>query len=158
MELPTPSLLALASSADDSLTLIILLDQISRNVNRGPDMAWLYNTCDPVTRHILHHCLRVGYDMEHPPHKRFWYYLVLMHSEAIADQELGLSKMSTLVCDVRSGEWRAFLPPMKQTLDITIKYYKTIDQFGRFPHRNASLNRETTEEEEKFLLAGGSHG
>lgn len=124
---------------------------------RGPAAAWVYTVCDPVTQHVLHHCLRLGHDKEHPPYKRMWYYLALSHSESMLDQEMALSKSSTLACEVRSSEWKACHPVFKDALGFSIKFYTTIDKFGRFPQRNAILNRDTTEEERKFLEAGGAH-
>ena len=151
VELPAPSLLALASTAEGSLTLLLLLDQIARNIMRGPDSAFVYTQCDATAQHVAHHCLRLDHDKEHPPHKRFWYYLALSHSESVLDQEVALSKFAALVCEVRSGEWKASLPAYKDGLSHSIKSYTTIEKFGRFPHRNSVLNRESTEEEQKFL-------
>jgi len=118
---------------------------------RGPAAEWVYNTCDPMALHVVHHCVRVGHDKEHPPYKQMWYYLTLAKSESIMDQEMALAKIATLGCEVRTNEWKECHPNIKTMLDYEIKYYTTIDQFGRFPHRNAILKRETTEEEKSFL-------
>jgi uncharacterized protein (DUF924 family) len=143
--------LALASSPEESLTLILLLDQISRNILRGPAAEWVYSTCDPMALHVVHHCLRLGHDKGHPPYKQMWFYLPLAKSESIMDQEMALAKVATLACDVRTSEWKACHPNIKTMLDYSIKFYTTIDRFGRFPHRNAILKRDTTEEEKLFL-------
>ena len=155
VELPAASLFALASSAEDSLTLMILLDQIARNIMRGPDSPFVYTKCDPTAQHVAHHCLRLGHDKEHPPHKRIWYYLALFHSESVLDQELALSKFAGLIVEVRLGEWKASVPIYKEALNRSIKPFTTIEKFGRFPERNVILKRVSTEEEEKFLVGSG---
>ena len=153
VELPAAPLFALTSTAKESLTLMILLDQISRNIMRGPDSPFVYTKCDPTAQHVAHHCLRLGHDKEHPPHKRIWYYLALFHSESPLDQELALAKFAGLVVEVRSGEWKASVSTYKTALVYMINYFTTIEKFGRFPERNAILGRDSTEEEEKFLAA-----
>jgi len=120
---------------------------------RGPDSPFVYTKCDPTAQHVAHHCLRLGHDREHPPHKRIWYYLALFHSEAALDQELALAKLAGLVVEVRLSEWKACVPVYKEALSYSIKYFSVIEKFGRFPDRNAILNRASTEEEEKFLAA-----
>lgn len=154
VELSAPALLALASSPEESLTLLLLLDQFSRNIMRGKAVHWVYTTADPTALHVAHHCLRQGYDSALPPHKKFWFYLVLSHSESMLDQEMALAKAANLACDVHFGPWKAWHPAFKDILGHTIKYYTTIDKFGRFPHRNAFLERETTDEEQQFLKEG----
>lgn len=153
VELPAAPLFALTSTAKESLTLMILLDQISRNIMRGPDSPFVYTKCDPTAQHVAHHCLRLGHDKEHPPHKRIWYYLALFHSESSLDQELALAKFAGLVVEVRLGEWKASVSTYKTALIHMINYFTAIEKFGRFPERNAILGRESTEEEEKFLAA-----
>lgn len=153
VELPAAPLFALASTAEGSLTMMILLDQISRNIMRGPDSPFVFTKCDPTAQHVAHHCLRLGHDKEHPPHKRIWYYLALFHSESPLDQELALAKFAGLVVEVRSGEWKTSVSTYKNALVHMISNFTTIEKFGRFPDRNAVLNRESTEEEKKFLAA-----
>ena len=78
----------------------------------------------------------------------------LGHSESSADQELALSKNAELAWEIRSTEWKEFHPFCKIALDHSIKFYRTIEQFGRFPSRNGILDRETTADEQKFLDSG----
>lgn len=79
----------------------------------------------------------------------------LSHSESLADQELNLAKTAQLAWEVRQGDWKASHPALKNALDHCIKFYRIIEQFGRFPNRNPALKRETTAEEKKFLEEGG---
>jgi uncharacterized protein (DUF924 family) len=156
-ELPAPGLFALASSAEKSLTLILLLDQISRNIKRGQDAEWVYTSCDPMALHVVHHCLRQGFDKELPPQKKIWYYAALFHNESPVDQELAVAKCAALASEIRGNEFKQWHPVFRTLLGYSIKFYTTIDEFGRFPHRNAILNRESTEEEKAFLAAGKGH-
>lgn len=87
-----------------------------------------------------------------------WYYLALGHSESIIDQEEALAKVANLVVELRSGEWKACQGGIKAMLSHCIRFYSCIDKFGRFPHRNSILGRESTEEEKVFLEQGGVHG
>jgi len=150
-ELPAAELLALSDTPENSLTLVLLLDQIARNIKRGPEAAWAYTHSDPAALHVLHHCLRIGHDKAHPPHKRFWYYLGLSHSENMLDQELALARSSTLTWEIRTTEWKSFHGVLRDSTKYIIKFYTTIDKFGRFPQRNEVLKRESTAEEEEFL-------
>jgi uncharacterized protein (DUF924 family) len=156
-ELPAAGLLALVSSAEKSLTLILLLDQISRNIMRGQAAEWVYTSGDPMALHVVHHCLRQGWDKELAPQQKIWYYTALFHSESPVDQELSVAKCAVLASEIRGNEFKQWHPVFKTLLGYSIKFYNTIDQFGRFPHRNAILNRESTEEEKAFIGAGQGH-
>jgi uncharacterized protein (DUF924 family) len=145
----------LGSTPEKSLVIVLLLDQLSRNTMRGDSVAWVYTTCDPVSVQFAYHCIKEGHDKAHAPHKRFWYYMPLSHSESLADKELSLSKNAQLVWEIRQGEWKEYHSALKTALDHCIKFYRVIEQFGRFPHRNSVLKRETTAEEKKFLEEGG---
>ena len=155
VELPLSSLVELGSTPEKSLAIVILLDQISRNTMRSDRVAWVFTTCDPVSIEFAHYCIKQGHDKAHVPHKQFWYYMPLSHSESLADQELNLAKNAQLVWEIRQGEWKECHPAVKNGLDHCIKFYRIIEQFGRFPNRNPVLKRETTAEEKKFLEEGG---
>jgi uncharacterized protein (DUF924 family) len=154
---PLATLLELTSTHEKSLTLLLLLDQLSRNTMRGPATAWVYLTCDPVCVQLAQHYVKEGHDKLHPPYKRLWYYLPFAHSESLANQEIALAKNAQIAYETRESEWKAYHSFNSMGLDHSIKYYRIIEQFGRFPHRNTILNRDTTDEEQKFLDAGGAH-
>lgn len=124
---------------------------------RGQSAAWVYEKCDSTTLHVVHHCLRQRFDQQLPPHKRIWYYVALSHSESLSDQETSVAKTATLAVEIRTNKYKEWHPVYKRFLDYAVKYYTTIDKFGRFPHRNAILNRESTEDEKAFLAAGLGH-
>ncbi len=128
-------------AAEDALALVILLDQIPRNVFRGN--AHSYAT-DPLARHYATRMIGAGLDMQVEPGLRMFCYLPFEHSEALADQHRSLELHATLP-GKGAGRWAR-------------EHYDIIERFGRFPHRNAALGRSTTTEEQAFLDAGGFSG
>jgi len=130
-------------NAVDCLALIILLDQFPRNMFRNSYRAF---AADHLAREAARHALKNGFDLELAPVERMFVYLPLEHSESLADQEQCLKLMKAL--DV-----------FPETHDMHVwaeKHRVIIERFGRFPHRNALLNRQSTPEEIEFLKQPGS--
>ncbi|WP_244910294.1 DUF924 family protein [Agrobacterium rosae] len=125
---------------EDSLALLLLLDQFPRNCFRGT--AHMYAT-DPLARHYTQEALRRGHDKTIDPELRIFLYLPLMHSEDLEDQHL-----SCKLCE----------PLGERYLPFAIEHRDIIEHFGRFPHRNEILLRESTEDEKRFLKEGGFAG
>lgn len=128
-------------SADGALALIILLDQIPRNVFRGRYQAFAF---DSRALAIAEAALLRGHDRDLAPIRRRFLYLPFEHSESLPDQKY---------C-VRLFEQAGDDP---EGLEYARKHLAVIERFGRFPHRNAALEREDTPEEEEFLKQPGSH-
>ena len=122
-------------SAEGCVALCILLDQVPRNVFRGEARAY---ATDGAARRVTHHALERGFDRELPQDRRLFLYLPLEHCEDLAQQDLCLRLVARL------DEYPKWLEYSQQHRDI-------IARFGRFPHRNAVLGRETTPEEAAFL-------
>jgi uncharacterized protein (DUF924 family) len=120
-------------SAEGALALCLLLDQLPRNMFRGTRRA--YQT-DPVALMVADRAIERGYDKAVEPEFRRFFYLPFMHSESLADQERSVTLNEDLGED--SSKWARH-------------HHDIIARFGRFPHRNALLGRETTPEEEAFL-------
>ncbi len=129
---------AWADSASGSLALLILLDQFPRNCYRGT--AHMYAT-DSLARHFAGRALAAGHDAQVETDLRVFFYLPFEHSEDPGDQDLSLRLHQQLGQPEWAGHHR----------DI-------VKRFGRFPHRNSMLGRETTAEEAAFLAAGGFKG
>lgn len=127
-------------AADSALALIVLLDQFPRNCFRGTPR--MYAT-DAQALQLAQKALSAGYDMLTPADLRVFFYLPLMH-----DENLGSQFRSLALCAPLGGSHRR----------SSQEHYAIIEQFGRFPHRNAILGRETTPEEQAFLDAGGFAG
>jgi len=127
-------------SAEGCLALCFVLDQAPRNLFRGDAKAY---ATDPKARAVVRHALARGLDRRLPQARRMFLYLPLEHSESMVDQELCVRLMETLDED---PEW----------LDYTKRHRDIIARFGRYPHRNAALGRDSTPEEVEFLSQPGS--
>ncbi|UHS62733.1 DUF924 family protein [Agrobacterium vaccinii] len=126
--------------AESSLALLLLLDQFPRNCFRGT--AHMYAT-DPLARHYTQEALRRGRDKTIDPELPIFLYLPLMHSEDLEDQNL--------CCKLCEPLGERYLP-------FAIEHRDIIERFGRFPHRNDILLRESTADEKRFLEEGGFAG
>lgn len=127
-----------ASERDSCLALILLLDQLPRNLYRGTPQAF---ASDAKARATARHAVAQGFDRALPPVRRAFVYLPFEHSEDLGDQTQAVRLF-------------AALPPGKEAdeqLWYARRHYEIIARFGRFPHRNRVLGRASTAEEETFL-------
>ena len=132
---------AWTGTARGCLALILLLDQVPRNLFRDDARAY---ASDARARAIARHAIAEGFDQEIVSQtQRRFLYLPLEHSETLADQEEGCRLMATLDED---PVWLAW----------AVKHRDVIARFGRFPHRNAALGRESNAAEKDFLAQPGS--
>jgi uncharacterized protein (DUF924 family) len=129
------------AGAESALALIIVLDQFSRNMFRGSPRTF---AADALALSVAKHALAQGFDEKFEIPKRNFFYLPLMHSENLGDQEL---------CVALSRE-----KADENTLKFAELHADIIRRFGRFPHRNALLGRRTSPEEQAFLDMGGFAG
>jgi uncharacterized protein (DUF924 family) len=127
-------------TAESCLALVILLDQVPRNIHRGSPRAF---ATDAKARGVTRLALERGFDAGLEPERRLFLYIPLEHSEELADQRL----MVELVRE-RIGD--------PEYLDSALRHMEIVERFGRFPHRNATLGRQSTEEEVEFLKRPGS--
>jgi uncharacterized protein (DUF924 family) len=126
-----------AATARGGLALLILLDQVSRNLYRGAAEAF---AADAKARAIAHAMLARGFDRTLTPVERIFVYLPFEHAEDLADQDLSVRLFAARDA-VGDG----------QTVDYAERHREVIRRFGRFPHRNAALGRVSTAEEEAYL-------
>ena len=129
--------------AQTCLALIVVLDQFPRNMFRGSPRAF---AADALARETTLHALEHGFDTAMKPVERQFIYLPLEHSEALDDQQQCLTLMQSL-------------SEFPETRDLHVwaeKHLLLIERFGRFPHRNTVLGRESTLEEIEFLKLAGS--
>jgi uncharacterized protein (DUF924 family) len=129
------------AGADGALALVLLLDQIPRNVFRGS--AHSYAT-DPLARHYAAGAIDAGFDREVDPMLRVFFYMPFEHSEDMADQQRAVA-LAAALDDASYGRY-------------AVLHRDVIARFGRFPHRNAVLGRSNTPEEQVWLDAGGGFG
>ena len=133
------------------LALIILLDQFTRNIYRGTPQAF---RGDHRAITLAMEGMARSMDRQLPWIGRVFFYMPLMHAEDLDLQDECLSAFHQL-----QEEMPAHL---QDQVDNNIRFAEEhrdiIQRFGRFPHRNAALGRESTEEEIAFLEQAGSYG
>jgi uncharacterized protein (DUF924 family) len=125
------------------LALIILLDQFPRNMFRGQPQAF---ATDSQALAYAKHAVAQGFDKELLPIQRQFIYLPFEHSENLRDQHQCIELFSTLID----------YPECVSGVDYAHRHFQVIERFGRFPHRNEVLGRESTSEEVEFLKQPGS--
>jgi len=122
-----------------ALALVILLDQFPRNLFRGSPEAF---ASDAMALRIAAGAVDRGFDGSLAPQERAFLYMPFMHSEQLADQRraVALFRAAGLDDNIAHAE----------------QHREIIQRFGRFPHRNAVLGRETRAEEQAYLDAPGA--
>lgn len=128
------------ASAEGALALAIVLDQFPRNMFRG--LARCY-AADPLARQVANRALKRGYDQDVAEEERRFFFLPFMHSEDMDDQKRCVALYR------ETGD---------EDLTYAERHADIIRRFGRFPHRNAILGRDTTPEEQAYLDADGFKG
>lgn len=131
------------------LALILLTDQFPRNIWRDEAAAFAF---DVLALRWAKDTLRLGLDGELRAVERVFVYLPLEHSEALGDQREAVRLFDRLAASVPAPH----RPSFDSYLDYARRHLAIIERFGRFPHRNAALGRETTAEETAFLQQPGS--
>ena len=127
---------AWTKSPDGALALVILCDQVPRNIHRRSARAF---EGDAKAREVARVALARHYPAVYPVPMRQFFYIPFEHSEDLADQERSL--------ELFAGH---------ANYEYAVKHWEIIRRFGRFPHRNAALGRATTADEAAFLAQPGS--
>jgi uncharacterized protein (DUF924 family) len=125
-------------TADGALALVLLLDQIPRNVYRGSGHAF---ATDGLARSYADRAIDAGFDARVEPALRFFLYMPFEHAEDLAGQDRAIELFTAL------GDGHL--------LGYAHAHREVIARFGRFPHRNAALGRTSTPDERAWLEAGG---
>jgi len=121
-----------------SLALVVTLDQFPRNMFRGTARAY---ASDPLALAAARNMIALEFDRLLSPVERVFAYLPFAHAEDLVAQRRSLALFHALGPeDMRSAK----------------RHYEIIARFGRFPHRNATLGRQSTPEETEFLQQPGS--
>ncbi|NNE38403.1 MAG: DUF924 domain-containing protein [Gammaproteobacteria bacterium] len=131
------------------LAIIILADQFSRNIYRDSPKAF---ALDAKAINLVHDGIRKAIDKKLRLIEQVFFNMPLMHSESMADQELSILQFKKIVESAQDEE--------KERLQVNVNYAVShrdiIQRFGRYPHRNTALGRESTPEEIEFLQQPGS--
>lgn len=126
------------ASPHGMLALIVLLDQFPRNMFRDDPRTF---ATDPQALVLAEEAIARGFDKAFPMPARSFFYMPLMHAEDMEAQER--------CCDLFrvSGDREGYF--------YALVHLDAIRRFGRFPHRNVVLGRETSEAERRYLETGG---
>jgi uncharacterized protein (DUF924 family) len=133
-----------ASDPNDACALVILLDQFTRNLYRSTPQAY---AGDSLALALAKSVVDRGADRALSVLERVFLYHPFHHGESVAAQESAL-RMFEILCDDAPEPWNAHLARHLRTVQ---GHRNTVIRFGRFPHRNAVLGRQSTEEEIAYL-------
>ena len=126
-------------TAEGRLAEIIVLDQFSRNLFRDHPASFAQ---DPLALSLAQEAVRLGLDQQLAPDQRCFMYMPFMHSESKIIHAQALQLFEALGNPIN--------------LDFELKHKTIIDRFGRYPHRNQILERDSTPEEVEFLTQPNS--
>ncbi|MBN66567.1 MAG: hypothetical protein CMM94_03250 [Rickettsiales bacterium] len=122
------------SEARPALALILLLDQFPRNIFRDDPRAF---ATDAQALAVVRYGLQNGYDNEYTPSQCQFFYMPMMHSELLDDQEHSVDLYQRL--------------GLEEAYDYAIQHRNVVAEYDRFPHRNAILGRPNSPAEERYL-------
>ncbi|MGV3523412.1 MAG: DUF924 family protein [Candidatus Sericytochromatia bacterium] len=131
------------------LALIIVLDQFSRNLYRGSAKAFSNDSRGLALARLA---VDKGWDQQLLPIQRMFVYLPFEHSEELDHQRQAVALFEQLEAQVSPSEKERFAV----FTDYARRHQDVVERFGRFPHRNDRLGRQSTPEEEAFLATPGS--
>ncbi|GKT46590.1 uncharacterized protein ColSpa_06771 [Colletotrichum spaethianum] len=162
------------------LSLVLLLDQVPRNIYRGSESSIVFKFFDPIAHEIAQHAINAGA----PTHNRtkyrvayrMWFYLPFMHSEDLALHDFAIEQYQQMKDDfdelladdgsagsddqrkcwgVLAVQKESAKDLLETNYDFEMKHRDIIVQFGRYPHRNMAMGRSSTPEEIDYLENGG---
>ena len=129
------------------LALVVLLDQMPRNIHRGSPAAFMHDG------QAAAHCvagIEAGQDRALHPVERVFLYMPLQHAEDLDLQCRSVEQFESLASEVDAA-WR---DQFVENVRYAREHHDIVERFGRFPHRNRILGRESTEEELRYLADG----
>lgn len=136
-----------AETPQGRLALIILLDQFTRNIYRGEAEAF---ACDDKSLELSQAGIVAGHDGKLGPVEKVFFYMPMQHAESLAVQVQSVALYEALADSVPDSSREVFDSGFAHHARL---HRDIIARFGRFPHRNAVLGRESTAEEAAYLAA-----
>lgn len=163
------------------LSILLLLDQVSRNCYRGNESKLVFGRFDPLAEEIAVRAIEAAVPTQSSEVRyrlayRFWFNMPLMHSENLAvheqaikqyeqtaremddflDKDIAVLNEDERKChEVLSNKRDALRGLLSNTFDFEKRHKVIIERFGRYPHRNQALGRVSTPEEIEYLENGG---
>ncbi len=134
---------------ESCLAYIIVLDQFSRNIYRDTPQMFAQ---DQLALAACEHAIDAGHDKALHPIKAWFLYMPLMHSEDAKVQEQSVRFFEQLAEHAPAD----YKPSLVNAYEFAVKHADIIKRFGRYPHRNEILGRDSTLEELEFLKQPGS--
>jgi uncharacterized protein (DUF924 family) len=134
--------------ASSALALVLVVDQFPRNLYRRSARAFEF---DPLAREVALESIARGFGEALHPLQASFLYLPLEHAEDIELQERSVRLFEALAARAPDALRARF----EQSADYARRHREVIRRFGRFPHRNALLDRQSTPEEIAYLEGGG---
>ena len=129
------------------LALVLLLDQMPRNIHRGSPAAFMQDVKAAA------HCIagiESGQDRSLHPVERVFLYMPLQHAEDLGLQRRSVEQFGALA-EEADESWREYFG---ENVHYARQHHEIVERFGRFPHRNRILGRESTGEELEYLAGG----
>ncbi|WP_439520175.1 DUF924 family protein [Hydrogenophaga sp.] len=139
------------AQVETRLALVLLLDQFPRNIHRGQPRAF---AGDARAQQLVQAALASGMDRDMAPVGRVFLYMPLVHAENLALQDEAVARFQQL----HDSSEAALREKLARNLHFARLHRDIVLRFGRFPHRNAALGRESTDEERTFLKDGPRFG
>jgi len=136
------------SSPRRRLALIVLFDQFSRHFYRDTGRAY---AMDHQALSLAISGMLYGADAALDPIERIFFYMPLQHAESLDVQDESVAAFRRLLAESPAELRTTF----EEALSSALRHREVIAQFGRFPHRNAALGRDSTHEEADWLVNGG---
>lgn len=135
-------------TARGRLALIIVLDQFPRNIFRGTAEVYRY---DPLVITLAQAGVALGQLAGLTVPEQAFYLMPYQHSEDLEVQRAGVALMQAMVSEALP-EWQ---DSARGFSDFAMRHYDIVESYGRFPHRNKVLGRNSTKAETRFLSEGG---
>lgn len=132
----------------NALSLVVVLDQFPRNLHRGSKRSFEFDRAAYVAASLV---IGRGFDEILDPLEAVFLYLPFEHSEEIRDQQACVELFRGLEDRASEAHGEMF----ENFTAYAIRHCEVIERFGRFPHRNEILGRESSEEEIHYLASGG---
>jgi uncharacterized protein (DUF924 family) len=150
-------------NSQTALSLLLLLDQIPRNIFRTPEaLPLVYKCYDPIALSLARHIQSMKPRPDLHPSIRFstpyrmWFYLPFMHSEDVEDHNLFDRIAEECTEEMKANNEDEGVKQVENFRSFEKMHRDIIDGWGRYPHRNKAVGRETTKEEKDWLKSGGS--